>query len=783
MKKAIKTTFLILLIIIVSVLVLTIVFINNIMGISDAKFDKEKLILSSREAVVFDFNNNEIKNTVETKKIVSLDQMPQNLIDAFISIEDKDFFKHTGLNYKRIVKAMFNNLKQFSFVEGASTISQQLIKNTHLSQEKTIKRKLKEMLLTKKLEKEFSKKDILETYLNIIYFGENSYGVERASNTYFNKSVGDLTLSECATLAGIIRSPVKYSPIYNFENCLNRRNLVLKEMLKDKKISTGQYEEAINETLSVTLPEQNNLSINNLYVNATYSEAQKLLGISENELRCGNYKIYTYYEPDKQTAVFNVANNPENYHKNSFGNVSDSLMILIDNKTKGVNAFYGKSSYNLIDFVRQPGSAIKPILVYAPALDLGLINPSTKLSDTQTNFNGYTPNNVGNVFHGDVSVSESIAKSLNIPAVKTLQYVGIEKAKNFAKSAGVNFDARDEGLAIALGGFTTGISLKDLTNTFVPFANSGCYAKANFIRKISDNFGRTIYEHKPQNTQIMGSDTAYLMTKMLSDACVNGTSMRLKNLPFQVAGKTGTVARKGTNQNTDAYSIAYTTNHTMGVWFGNYSLDDKYVLESKNNGGTFATSAIKQCFSEIYKNNPPNNFEVPNNVEEVEIDAKLYNEENIIKLASPNCPPRYTQKILVSTRFKPKDVSDLFDNISVNNFDVKVNGTKATICFEAKDYLKYEIFRVVNNNAKLVANYSNKSGNVEFIDKNLNFNTKYGYYIKVSTINDLNKTQSETINILTTKLSDSIDKIATEQSNLSEWLFRWLCYASKQKIP
>ncbi len=447
-------------------------------------------------------------------------------------------------------------------------------------------------------------------------------------------------------------------------------------------------------------------------------------------------------------------------------------MILIDNKTLGVNAYYGKSEYDLTNFVRQPGSTIKPILVYAPAMEKGLINPSTKLKDEQTNFNGYTPNNVGGVFHGDVSVSESIAQSLNIPAVKTLEYVGIDNAKNFAKKAGINFDKNDTGLAIALGGFTTGVTLKDLTNSFVPFVNSGYYAKANFVRKITDNLGRTIYEHKPNSEQIMGDDTAYLMTKMLSDACDNGTSMRLRTLPFQVAGKTGTVAIKGTNNNTDAYSVAYTTSHTMGVWMGNYSNEKEYVLEGKNNGGTFATSCIKQCFNEIYSENKPKDFAIPESVTEIEIDSKLYDEENIIKVASENCPERYRLKILVAKRFEPKEVSDLFDNISVKNFDVKVNKLNAEISFDAVDYLKYELYKVNNNKPTKLINYSNKSGKITYNDTNLNYGSKYGYYLKISTINDSTQTFSETINILTDSLASNLDKLIIKESDANSWLFR-----------
>lgn len=209
-------------------------------------------------------------------------------------------------------------------------------------------------------------------------------------------------------------------------------------------------------------------------------------------------------------------------------------------------------------------------------------------------------------------------------------------------------------MALALGGFTNGVTLKELTNSFLPFVNDGNFSKANFVRKIVDVNGKTLYEHKPKEEKIMGEDTAYLMTNMLKEACKTGTSMKLKNLDFDVAGKTGTVAITGTNNNTDAYSVAYTTKHTMGVWIGNYSNATKYVLEGKNNGGTYATNMIKMCFEELYANNKPENFKQPNSVKEVEIDLKEYENNHVIKLASSNCPDRYKIKTLVSKGLNQK---------------------------------------------------------------------------------------------------------------------------------
>lgn len=769
MKKAVKIGIIITLILFILGSLFFIIFINDIMGISSVKFDKEKLIAVNQEIVVYNDDNVELKNTISNKSIVKIGDVPNHVVNAFISIEDKDFFKHNGLNYKRIAKAMFNNLKSFSFKEGASTISQQLIKNTHLTNEKTIKRKVKEMLLTKKLEKEFSKKDILETYLNVIYFGENSYGIERAALTYFGKETKDLTLWEGATLAGIIKSPYTYSPVYNPENCLKRRNLVLSEMLRDKKISQAQYDEAVNMPLEIVDRKQEQ-GVNNLYVKACINEAEQILNLSEKDIILSGIKIYSYLDDEVQKQLYDIANNENNYHTNSYGNTNDSLLIMIDNETYAVLGYAGKSNYDLTNFVRQPGSTIKPILVYAPALEKGLVSPDTLILDEEINYGGYSPKNVGGKYYGYVSVKESICDSLNVPAVKTLDYVGIENAKQFAKKAGIKFDENDNGLALALGGFTNGVTLKELTNSFLPFVNDGNFSKANFVRKIVDINGKTLYEHKPKEEKIMGEDTAYLMTNMLKEACKTGTSMKLKNLDFDVAGKTGTVAITGTNNNTDAYSVAYTTKHTMGVWIGNYSNATKYVLEGKNNGGTYATNMIKMCFEELYANNKPENFKQPNSVKEVEIDLKEYENNHVIKLASSNCPDRYKIKTLVSKRFEPKETSELFANLSVENFDVKIENGKVLVCFDAEDYLKYEIMRVENGKTKSLKKYSNKKGKIEYYDFNIKENSTYNYYIKISTINESASSVSETLTIITDKNEQNFDKFLNYNDNVS-WLF------------
>lgn len=773
MKNKSKIIKVILSIFFVGLIVVAIFLTGVIISANKIKFDRNKLITANQEITVLDANDAKLENKIINKNLIEIDKLNLHTINAFVSIEDKQFFEHKGLNYKRIAKAMLNNIKAGSFKEGASTISQQLIKNTHLSSEKTIARKINEIILTKKLENEFSKKDILETYLNVIYFGENCYGIESASKTFFGKSASQLNLSESATLAGIIKSPYTYSPIHNKDNCEKRRNIVLKEMLDDKKITQAQYDDAITSGISI-VKNNDTVKANDLYIKACLSEAAEILNLSEKEIRISGIKIFSYLDDDKQKLLQDICNNVDNYHKNSYGNINDSLSIIIDNKTCGIVAFAGKSEYDLVNFARQPGSAIKPALVYAPALENGTISPQTLILDEEVDFGGYSPKNVGNTYSGYVSVEESICESLNIPAVKILDYIGVKNAKKFAQNIGINFDKSDNGLALALGGFTTGVNLKTLTNSYLPFVNKGKYSTANFVRKIEDSNGKTLYEHLPENRQVMGEDSAFLMTDMLSKACDYGTSKKLKTLNFDVAGKTGTVAIKGTNNNTDAYSIAYTTQHTMGVWIGNYSNQPEYVMEGKNNGGTFATNIIKQCFEKIYAENVPSNFEMPESVQVCEVDFMEYENNKVLKLASRNCPDRYKFKALFSKRYIPSETSKLFENLSVSNFNVELNNGNALITFDAVDYLKYDICRVENGVSKVIRSISNKNNKIEYYDTSIKPNKKYGYYINISTIDGNANATSETLNIITEKEESKVELdliINKNKNNDISWIF------------
>ena len=412
---------------------------------STLKLNDEMLDSLTTPVSIYDKENTLVNFGVDSP-YVSVDELNQHTIDAFISIEDEKFYTHKGINIGRMAKALVNNISSGSIVEGASTISQQLIKNTHLDNEKTYSRKIREILLTLKLEQKYSKDEIMEMYLNAIYFGSGCYGLESASIFYFGKNAKDLTINESAILAGIIKSPSYLSPINYPSECLERKNLVLKQMLVNEKITKEQYETSIAEGIELNLTNPKHEITYSEYITSAISEASEILQISKNSIASNNYKIYTYLD-----------NNAQNLLSKNIETSDSSIMnngILIDNETGGINAFCSNLQFGGISVKRTPASTLKPILVYAPAIEKGNIYFDTIIQDEPTDFGDYSPHNINNKYYGDITASSALALSLNIPAVKILEQIGIDQAKEFASTLGIPFDENDNGLALALGGMT-----------------------------------------------------------------------------------------------------------------------------------------------------------------------------------------------------------------------------------------------------------------------------------------------------------------------------------------
>lgn len=771
-----KKIFNIISIILLSLIILSLLSVLAYVNISIKEVKNMDVKLSSAGEIystIYDSNGNEldIVNTLKNNYI-KLDNIPQITKQAFISIEDKKFYEHNGLNYKRIAKATLNNLKSKSMKEGASTITQQLVKNKYLSNEKTLDRKIKEAYLSKKLEKSESKDKILETYLNTIYFGNGAYGIGNASQRFFGKSPEDLTLSESCVLAGCIKSPKNYSPLNDIVQSKNRRDVVLQELLKDNKISEIEYQEAIEEELNIDNASTNStIESLDLYTQFALEEASRLLNTNIQNVLYGGYKIYTNQNFQIQKKLDEIINDEKYYPQNRYGNIADSLSILIDNENYNVIAVSGKSDYSLVNIKRQPGSLIKPILTFAPAINEGLINAKTQILDEPIDIDGYSPNNVGNQNYGYISVEDIVAKSLNIPTIKITEELGLKKCKEYAKKCGINFnETMDNNLAVALGGFTDGITLKEITDSYSVLSNKGNYINSSFINKILGIRDTTIYKYKLSETHVYNTDTPYLMTDILKYSVKYGTSKKLSKFKFDVAGKTGTVAVKNSNLNTDAYSLAYTTSHTMSVWMGDYSMDMENYLEGSNNGGTSCTQIISDMFDYIYKDNVPNDFEVPETIEEIIIDKRTLDEDHIVVLGD-NVPERYQEKCYVSKRYLPSAISNKFDTIEPFDFDIIENKNSCEITFDAKDYLSYTIYRKENNSFTPISSFRNKNGKINFVDKNMDFNITYTYYIDCT--NSISNVTYSTVK-KQAKLFKNFDNLLINENNTSDnisWLF------------
>jgi len=706
---------------------------------SQISFDKNILLQKTSKISLYDNNDEFIETASITDPIVKLDQLPNYVKDAFIAVEDKNFYSHNGLNTKRIVKALFTNLTNGYAKEGASTISQQLVKNIYLNSEKTYDRKIKEILLTLKLEKEFTKDQILEAYLNVIYFGNSSYGIESASKTYFNKKAKDLTLPETASLVATIKSPLNYSPFFNLQNNESRKNLVLRQMYNDGYISKTEYALAVTTPVTLTLKDIE-FSARRIYEKAAIEEASKILNLSEKDVATSGLKVFTYMDRNLQQNLEKLVLNKNYYHENEYGNIADSAAVTIDNKTGGINAFYGKSKYDIVNMKRSPASAIKPILVYAPALEYGKICPTTPILDETININNYSPSNVSDKYYGWVTTRETVEKSLNIPAIKILQYVGIDKAKEIAKKAGITFNEKDAGYSIALGGFTDGVTLTELTNSYLPFANNGEYIKAGFVKKIQDTDGRILYNRKIDKTKVISKETAYLMTDMLKSGVKKGTSQRLNTLDFEVAGKTGTVGLNSTNNNSDAISIAYTKDKSVGVWLGNSTGEQENQLNPANNGGTYATSLLRDILK-VANKQENEAFEMPSGITTKKIDLIELKENNKVMLANENTPEMYTKTEVFNKKFLPTKTSTSFTSLDKPKLNLTVKNNTSILCFNANSYVIYELYKIEEDQTKLLKTVKNKSGKITVKDDDLEEQSMYAYYLIAKQVNNVtNKT-------------------------------------------
>lgn len=644
----------------------------------DAILDPNKLVNPNQTVQIYDEDGNEVTSaSISNKhKSVSIDSLSRDTINAFIASEDRVFYSHNGLNYKRMIKAFMKNIASRSFKEGASTISQQLIKNTHLSSDKTIKRKLKEIRLTKQLEKRYSKNEILEMYLNTIYFGHNCYGLQSAAEFYFNKRAENLSLTESAVLVGLLTSPNNYSPFKHPEKSLKRRNMVLKAMLDCGYIDGQTYKNAVNLPLNAVKTSLNGK--NSDYINAVFDEIEDL-GIDVYSLGSG-CKVITYLNGKLQNYIENIDCKCDN-------------SLIITSRTGGVNAY--KSTIG--NTRRQTGSTIKPLLVYAPAIEEKLVSPFTRILDEKVDFNGYSPENHDKKYHGYVSVTESLAHSYNVPAVKTLNTLTIKKAEKYLNKMNISLESDEKNLSLALGGMKYGLPLKEITDCYTVFSNDGIYSPSRFIKEIVSADGKTIYKHIPSQNRVFSEGTCSLMNEMLLQTSESGTAKKLSSFKFDVAAKTGTCGNE--NGNTDAYAISYTSTHSIGVWLG-----DKNNKRLSISSSGDCCELVKNILNVLYSKETPQKLEVNRGTSQVQIDADEYYKNNKIIKADPKAPQLSVLNVKVLSGNEPKETSTKFSAPAIATPQIYVKNNQVNIMLCQTEYYAYLIKRKQNGHFTTIYN-------------------------------------------------------------------------------
>ncbi len=640
--------------------------------VKDFKLDERKLTTTIKKIEYYDANNNLFYEDVTggKNKYISLSELSPHTIDAFISIEDRKFFNHSGIDFKRIVGASINNLKSKSFKEGASTISQQLIKNTHLNSEKTLKRKAAEIKITLELEKKFSKEQILEKYLNTIYFGKNAYGINEASLLYFNKTADKLNLNESCMLAGIIKSPSKYSPLTSYENAINRKNVVLSAMLQTNKITKNEFDKNVNK--DVTVLKAKNKEYFYDYVEGVKAELESLIKINPYENNV--IKVYTYLDSSVQKNLFDTQIDEVNN--------LDVNKIVINNKNNGVIAFYGKNS----KLKRSPASTVKPWLIYAPMINENYITEASVVDDSFININGYSPKNYGGKYYGNVTVKDALKLSLNVTPVKLLDGFTVKKVNNYTSKMGITI--KNEGLSSALGSIDGGMTLKEICDCYSTFNNQGNYLKSSFISKIKIK-NNLVYNHTPNKTQVFSEGTAYIINDALMEATKTGTSKKLKDFNYEVSAKSGT--NGDGNGNLDAYSISYTTEHIIGVWIGN---ENNELMPNSITGGGYPTIFNREILKFLYKNHKPSDFEIPKSVIKVNVDKKLLTAEKQALIDSEG----ESFYFIIGT--EPKAQKSL--KFSYSPYEIALLNNTVTIKNSSKNCEKLKIIRTFKGIEKVI---------------------------------------------------------------------------------
>ena len=542
---------------------------------------------------IYDKNLNLIATVgAEKREYVSINDIPKNITEAVLTTEDSRFQSHIGIDPIRLIKAVLVNIRSNSAQQGASTITQQVVKNSLLTSDKSLQRKIQEAYLSLKLENRYTKDDIMEMYMNKIYYSDGQYGVKTAAKYFYNKELDQLTLPQVALLTGMPQQPILYNPYDYPEQAKERRDTVLYALLSNNKITEDEYNNAVNTPITdgiveKTKEERANQHSYNPKFAAYIDQITKELKENQNfenikdPLSMG-LKIYTNLNPELQIYVQDMLDNqsaPMRRH------ASQAAISVLDTKTGLIEAIGGGKNYKAggynyaVDARVQPGSSIKPLIDYAPGIEYYGWDSQTTFSDTPYQIAGtnFYIQNWDRLYHGTVPMSRALAWSYNIPAVRAFETVGYERAKHFAEKIGIPV-SKDEPTT-AIGGNVDGVSTLQMAGAFASFGNKGYYNKPSTIVKVFNANGKELPNMKEEPVKAMSEETAYLMTNVLKGVLTsNGTSPNGKVANFDMAGKSGSSTFDDSafynhgidvvNSTKDSWMIGYTTDYTVSVWQG-----------------------------------------------------------------------------------------------------------------------------------------------------------------------------------------------------------------------
>ena len=539
--------------------------------------------------IIYDKDGNQAGSLTGQKgTYVELDAISENLQNAVVATEDRSFYKNSGINYGRFFLAILTAGRS----GGGSTITQQLAKNAYLSQDQTVERKAKEFFLALEINKKYSKKEILTMYLNNAYFGNGVWGIEDASKKYFGVSASELTLDQSAVLAGMLKGPEIYNPLYSVENATNRRNTVLQNMVAAGYIDQATADQSAAVDIHGQLVDAYEGKSEDYrypsYFDAVINEAVNEYGLTEEDIIKNGYRIYTEMDQNYQASMQVIYDNVDLFPVAEDGTRAESGSVALDPKTGGVRAIVGRvasdqdagfRSYNYAtQSARSPGSTIKPLVVYSPAVANGW-STNKELDNTTKVYGSYTVDNYGGIQGSPtVPMYQALAESLNLPAVATANELGLNTVFDYGTKFGLNMDKVDRSLGVALGSGVTTNPLQ-MAQAYGTFANDGVMNDAHLITKIENASGQVVKSHSQKSKRVLSSSANKKMTNMMLGTFTNGTGVNAAPYGYTMAGKTGTTETDfNPDLSGDQWVIGYTPDVVISQWLGFPKTDETHYL-------------------------------------------------------------------------------------------------------------------------------------------------------------------------------------------------------------